>query len=113
MNNIPPNINNNPITQMHPADEQHHKLQNISVIAIVVALIMGLLYWWTTSGTKVAPITTESKTDYRAQVAELLRSTPSTMTQQQIDGIAAQLSKSKVTITDAEKQAIIKSLQSK
>ncbi len=107
---MPSISNQNPTPQMPITLEEHHRLLRMAIIVGAVAMIIGMLYWWSTSGRVVAPVSTEQ--DPRALVAELLRSSTVQVSQQDIDHVAAQLSASNVTVTDEQKQAVANSLRS-
>lgn len=92
--------------------EEHNRFVNLSIIAVAIALIIGILYWWTTTSDTIVP-STANQTDLRAQVAAILRTAPVQVTQQEIDHVASQLSASKTSVSDAQKQAVVDQLNGK
>ena len=104
-------ITPNPILQMSGSSEQHNRFLNLSLIVVAIVLIVGILYWWSVSGNNLKKVSTED--DVRAQVAAILRSAPTQVSQDQINQVASQLSASKVAVTDAQKEAVAKALMNK
>ena len=84
-------------------NEHNHKFLRVSIIAVIVLIIFSGLYWWSTSITNNSnqPTVVDEQAMIRAQVAETLRNSTVKVSQQQIDQVAAQLSASKVTVSDA------------
>jgi hypothetical protein len=91
--------------------EQHHRTLNLLMIIVAIAIIIGVLYWWTALNSNQSPSTASNPNDMRAQVAAMLRNSPVHASAQEIESVAAQLANSKVTVTDAEKQAVANSLR--
>jgi hypothetical protein len=91
--------------------EQHHRSLNLALIVVAIAVIIGMLYWWTNSADNQSQGTQSSSVDMRAQVAAILRNSPVHASPQEIEKVAAQLVNSKVTVTDAEKQAVANALK--
>lgn len=108
-------LNQNPIPQVPMTAEEHHRFMNLSIIAVAIAIIIGILYWWTTTGNSITPTTTtDHQADLRAQVAAILRSAPVQASQQDIDRVASQLSASRSTpVSQADRQAVANALQGK
>jgi len=91
--------------------QEQHCLQRMTIIAISVAVIFGLLYWWSTGVTKQAPVT--QNISESARIAAILNSSPVQVTDQERSAVAAQLQSSNVTVSDTDRQAIIQTLQAK
>jgi hypothetical protein len=104
-------LNQNPIPQVTMTPEQHHRFINVSIVVVAIVIIFGVLYWWTTTG-KTKNNTGPSQSDLRAEVAAILRSSPVQVSQEEIDSVASKLSTSKVTVTDAQRQAVANALRS-
>ncbi len=98
-------INPNPIPQTPMTSEEHHRMLNLLMILVAVALIIGMLYWWTSMNSR-NPTGIPESTDMRAQVAAILRNSPVHVSQAEIESVAAQLAKSKVPATAADRQAV-------
>ncbi|HTK33079.1 MAG TPA: hypothetical protein VL335_00835 [Candidatus Paceibacterota bacterium] len=103
-------LNQNPIPQVPMTAEEHHRFINMSIIAVAIAIIVGILYWWSTMNNSLEQAA-PTETDLRAQVAAILRTAPVHVSQQEIDHVAAQLSSTKVSVSDAEKQAVANALR--
>lgn len=103
----------NPIPQSPMTLDEHRKNTNLFMIVGAIALIIGMLYWWTTASNNSSSTlsTTPQATDLRTQVAAILRASSVTVSQQEVDHVAAQLAKSKVVVSDAQKQAVAASLR--
>ena len=92
--------------------EEHHRTTNMFIIVGAAAIIIGMVYWWTTaSNTPVTSSVNNPSSDLRAQVAAILRSSSVQVSQQEVSHVAAQLSQSKVVVTDAQKQAVANALR--
>ncbi len=104
----------NPIPQMPMStSDEHRRLLNMYLIIGAIVIIFGMLYWWTTANQTPAPSTASQIQDLRAQVAEALSKAPTQVSQQQIMSVTTQLNAVKTTVTDAQRQAVIKALQEK
>ncbi len=107
-------LNQNPIPQVPMTAEEHHRFMNLSIIAVAIALIIGILYWWTTAGNSITPAPVDAQAELRAQVAAILRSAPVEASQQDIDRVASQLSATKPTAaSQADIQAMNNALKAK
>ena len=110
--NIP--INQNNVTGSSVSVTGHHRLQNMTIIVVSIAVIFGLLYWWTTSGQKPAIVQNQPvKVLSDAEKASLILANSPAVTQQDIDAGTAILKSSKVVVTQADIQAATKALQGK
>ncbi|MDD5164943.1 MAG: hypothetical protein PHG25_00165 [Candidatus Pacebacteria bacterium] len=107
-------LNQNPIPQVPMTAEERHRFMNLSIVAVAIALIIGILYWWTTTGNSIAPASVDTQAELRAQVAAILRSAPVEASQQDIDRVASQLSATKPGVaSNADIQAMSNALRAK
>ena len=100
-------LNQNPIPQAPMTMEEHHRLLNMLIVLGAIAVIITMIFWWTTGSRSALNQTS----DIRAQVAALLQSAPVDISQQEIDRVAAQLVSSKSTATPEQRQAVVNALK--
>lgn len=93
---------------------EHHRLQNMTIIVISIAIVFSLLYWWTTSGQKPVVVQNQSvKVLSDTEKASLILANSPAVTQQDVAAGTATLKSSKVVVTQADTQAATKVLQGK
>jgi len=83
-------LNQNPIPQAPMTTNDYHRSLNMIIILTVIAVIIGLIYWWTNS-TVTQPQSVVTQADIRAHIAALLNSTHVQPSQQEMASIAARL----------------------
>ena len=106
--------NQNQIPHTVTKAEEHHRLQNMTIIVVTIAIVFGLLYWWTTSGQK--PVVTQSQPTKvlsdTEKASSVLANSP-VISQQDVAAGTATLKSSKVIVTQSDIQAATKLLQAK
>jgi hypothetical protein len=100
-------LNQESIPQFPVGSNKQHHFINVSIVAVAVAVIIGMLYWWSVQS---GPSVSQTKPDIRAQIAEQLRQSQVQVTSAQVNQVVSQLSSTKVTVSDADKQAVARSL---
>jgi YbbR domain-containing protein len=104
--------NQNPIPQVPMTAEQHHRFINLSLIVVAIALIIAILYWWTVSNNNIRTAPASGQADLRAEIAAILKNSPTQVSQDEIDQVAAQLKQAKTTtVTEAQRQAVANALR--
>jgi|GEM_PF-2336725 len=95
--------------------KENHRLLNILAVIILIGLIAGLLYWWTTSSGSESTKSTNNQAyqSVSAQVASILRDSSKTVTAQEIKNVSSQLSSLKTNVTATQKQTVANILQTK
>jgi len=85
------------------------------MIIVLIGLIVGLLYWWTTfSGSKsTTSINSRSIESISAQIASIFTNSNKEATAQEIKNVSSQLSSIKTEINATQKQTVINILQTK
>ena len=104
------------IPGMPPATrDQHRRYMSIAIIVIVLSIIVLLFYWFSGSAPEEQTNTpvVDQQAQMRAEIISKLNSTPSELTQAQMNAIKKELSKSKVTISEDQKAKIIQQLNAK
>jgi hypothetical protein len=108
-----PSYTQNPIPQVSfTTPEQHHRFINLSIIAVAIVLVFGILYWWTTSGNGINSTTGPTQSDLRTEVAAMLQSSQPASAEK-ISAVSSLISNSKATTSAEKRQNIANALNGK
>lgn len=93
------------VHRKHLSEEDRKKARSFFIIIIVIVIALGIWYALIFSTHKEA-VPIQQRDPRSAEIGELMRATPTSVSQIQIDQIAKLMSKSKTTPSDVDKQAI-------
>ena len=89
-------------------------MADLAIVAVVGALILGLLYWWSIAPqatVTIAPVTVDKQAQAEARALSTLKSSVPT-TSEQTKSVLAQLQKSK-PVSNASTQSVMASLRAR
>jgi len=103
--------NTHPLSGAPMPKKEHQRLMTWLLVGIlVVAVVIGVLYWVALKqSASTTPATNHP--DIRAQVAALLESAPNHASPAEISKVASLLTKSKSTATDATRKMVASELE--